>query len=85
MSTIISANELKTQGVGIFEKTIKDDQEAIISLRGKPKYIVMTMKHYNKFREYELENAVNQAKKEIANGDYFEESVADHMKRIGHG
>ena len=37
----LTANEIKTKGVGIFDEVLKDEGETVISVRGKDKYVVM--------------------------------------------
>ena len=50
----ITANELKTKGVSVLESALKNDDEAIITVRGKEKYVIVDLKKYSKMREYEL-------------------------------
>ena len=78
----ITANELKTKGVSAIENILNDNDELIITVRGKESYVVMNMEHYNYLRECELEAALHQAKADVESGDYVIESVNDHMKRI---
>lgn len=78
----ITANELKTKGVSIIESKLGEQDELIITVRGKESYVVMNMAHYNYLRECELEAALHQAKAEIETGNYIVESVNDHIKRI---
>ena len=78
----IPANELKRKGVSLLDDVINDQQEAIITVRGESKYVVINMKTYNKFREYELEAALADTQRDLKKGDYIEESVQDHIKRI---
>ncbi len=78
----ITANELKTKGVSVIESNLGDNDELIITVRGKESYVVMNMDHYNYLRECELEAALLQAKAEVESGDYVIESVNDHIKRI---
>jgi PHD/YefM family antitoxin component YafN of YafNO toxin-antitoxin module len=78
----ITANDLKTKGVSAIENNLGDNDELIITVRGKETYIVMNMAHYNYLRDCELEAALHQAKADIASGDYVTESVSDHIKRI---
>ena len=40
------------------------------------------METYNRYREYELETAIAEAKKDLKEGAFIEESVDDHIKRI---
>ena len=78
----ITANELKTKGVSILEKALVESDDAIITVRGKEKYVVIDVKKYSKFREYELEIALLEAKADIAAGRTKRESVDEHMKRV---
>jgi len=78
----ISANELKTKGVSIIERNLAQASELIITVRGKERFVVMDMKHYNNLRECELEAALHQAQAEVKAGQYIKESVDDHIKRI---
>lgn len=78
----ITANELKTKGVSIIETNLDNNDELIITVRGKESYVVMDMEHYNYLRECELEAALHQAKADVESGDYVIESVNDHIKRI---
>ena len=78
----ITANELKKHGVSIIDDALEEENEVIITVRGKSKYIVFDMDTYNKLREYELEAALNEVEKDIKEGRYVEESVEDHIKRI---
>jgi prevent-host-death family protein len=78
----ITANELKTKGVSVVEKALQSDDEAIITVRGKDKYVIIDMNKYNKLRDYELEIALLEARADVAKGRVQRESVAAHMKRI---
>lgn len=80
--TIITANDLKIKGVSIVEEALLDDGEAIITVRGKEKYVVIDMKQYSKLREYELEVALLEARADVAAGRVKRESVDAHMKRV---
>lgn len=83
--TYIPANELKKKGVSVIDDIIKDQEEVIITVRGKSKYVVIDMETYNRFREYELEAALADARRDLEKGDYIKESVQDHIKRITKG
>ncbi len=78
----ISANELKTKGVSAIESNLDSNEELVITVRGKDRFVVMNLQHYNYLRECELEAAVNQSKSEIDSGNFIVESVKDHIKRI---
>ena len=78
----ITANELKTKGVSVVESALQGDDEAIITVRGKDKYVIIDMKKYNKLRDYELEIALLEARADVAKGHVKRESVAAHMNRV---
>ena len=44
----ISANELKTKGVSIVENVLQNEDEAIITVRGKQKYVIIDLKNIAK-------------------------------------
>lgn len=81
MSTV-TANELKTRGVSAVEEGLKHDDEVLISVRGKNRYVVMDVEKYAKFREYELAVALAEAKADIAAGRYSTDTVAAHIHRV---
>jgi PHD/YefM family antitoxin component YafN of YafNO toxin-antitoxin module len=78
----ISANELKTKGVSVIENSLGQSNELIITVRGKERFVVMDMKHYNYLRECELEAALHQARADVEAGRYITESVDAHIKRV---
>jgi hypothetical protein len=78
----ITANELKTKGIAAINKAVENNGEATISVRGQDRYVVMDFDTYNRLRVCELEAALYETRKEVADGKYVEESVEDHIKRI---
>lgn len=78
----ITANELKTKGITSIDEAVKEQGEAVISVRGKDRYVVMDMQTYNRLRVCELEAALYQARREVAEGQGIEESVDEHLTRI---
>lgn len=78
----IPANDLKTRGVTVIEQALADNTEAIVSVRGKDKYVVMSFEQYSHLRTCELEAAIHEARSDIAEGRYVSESPADHLKRL---
>lgn len=80
--TSITANELKTKGISVLERALRIDDEVIITVRGKEKYVIIDLKKYSKIREYELEIALLEARADLANGRAKKESVAEHMARV---
>lgn len=78
----IAANELKTRGVSSIEKALENSHEAIISVRGQDRYVVMNMDEYNRLRVCELEAALYETRQQLASGEFVEESVDEHLARI---
>jgi PHD/YefM family antitoxin component YafN of YafNO toxin-antitoxin module len=82
MENIVTANELKTKGISRLDEIADRGEEAIISVRGKRRYVVLTVEQYNYLRECELEAAINETRKDIEEGRVVSESVEEHIKRI---
>jgi PHD/YefM family antitoxin component YafN of YafNO toxin-antitoxin module len=82
MGNEITANDLKTKGITAIDDVTSNGFEAIITVRGKQKYVVMTMEEYNKLREYELEAAIIESELDIKNGKFKKGSVEEHIKRL---
>ena len=81
--TNITANELKTKGVSVVETALREDGAAVITVRGRSKYVVVDFATWNKLREFELDIAIQEAREDFAEGNYVIESVDEHMKRVG--
>ncbi|MBL8447239.1 MAG: hypothetical protein JNJ44_07480 [Zoogloeaceae bacterium] len=81
MSTI-SANDLKTKGVSAIEAALEDQPEAVISVRGKDRYVVMELAQYHHLRECELEAALAETRADVAAGRFVKESAEAHLARI---
>ena len=80
--SVVTASELKTKGVSAVEAGLLEDEEVIISVRGRNTYVVMDLQKYAKFREYELEIALLEARADIEAGRYCESSVSEHMQQM---
>ena len=78
----VTANELKTKGISAVESRLKVDEEVIISVRGKDRYVVMDLDKYARLREYELTIAQQEAKVDVEADCIITESVADHVQRV---
>jgi hypothetical protein len=81
----IAANDLKTRGVASISEQLAENPEAIITVRGKSRYVVMDIDHYHYLRDCELEAALLEAREEVKAGRVVTESVADHIKRLTDG
>ena len=80
--SVISANDLKTKGVSAIESALSTSPEAIVSVRGEGKFVVMGMAQYHYLRECELEAALAQTRADLAAGRSVEESPEAHLARI---
>lgn len=79
----ITANDLKTRGVAAIEASLVDGRtEAVVSVRGADRYVVMELSHYQHLRECELEAALAESRADIAAGRFVTESAAAHVARI---
>ena len=85
MDNVVTANELKTKGVSRLDEITSQSGEAIISVRGKRKYVVLSIEEYNYLRECELETALSESRQDLQDGNVVEESVEDHIRRIADG
>ena len=85
MAQTITANDLKTKGISILNEETSSGDEVIITVRGKNKYVVLSIEKYNYLRECELEAALNESRKDIKDGKFHKESVEKHVKRITRG
>ncbi|MEY4589599.1 MAG: hypothetical protein RL497_1675 [Pseudomonadota bacterium] len=78
----ISANDLKTKGVSAIELALSTAPEAIVSVRGKDRFVVMDMAQYSYLRECELDAALAQTRADIAAGRMVQESAEAHLTRL---
>ncbi len=78
----VTANDLKTRGVSALETALSDDGEAVISVRGKPRFVVMDIAHYEQLREVEIFAAWQEARVAEASGDYVTETAEEHIARL---
>lgn len=79
---ILTANDVKTKGVSIFEKMLKKADELIINVRGKNKYVVLDIERYQEFREYELDLAHMKVMQDVKDGNYKTQSASEHIKEL---
>lgn len=79
----ISANDLKTKGISAIEAALEHQAEAIISIRGKDRFVVMELAHYHYLRECELEAALAETRADLAAGRFTRESPEAHLAKVG--
>ena len=78
----ISANDLKTKGVAAIEAALRERPEALVSVRGKDRFVVMDIDHYRYLRECELAAALAESQADLDEGRFVRESVDAHMARL---
>lgn len=81
----ITANDLKSKGVSVLEAALATQDEAIISVRGKPRFVVMDIEHYERLREAEIHSAWEEARQAIAKGDFVTNTAEEHIARLREG
>lgn len=79
---LLHATDLKTRGVTAIEAALEKDLEAVISVRGKNRYVVMSVEHYNHLRECELDAAIAEVRADVAAGRYYVETPEEHLARV---
>jgi len=85
MNNTVTANELKTKGIKAVENSAKQGMETIITVRGREKYVILTIEEFNHLRECELLSALKETEEDIKNGRYHTGSIEDHIKRVKNG
>jgi PHD/YefM family antitoxin component YafN of YafNO toxin-antitoxin module len=80
--THLSANDLKTKGIAAIEYILSTQPEAMISVRGKERFVVMDVAHYHYLRECELDAALAQSRADTAAGRFVAETAEQHMVRL---
>ena len=78
----LSANDLKTKGISAIEALLATQPEAMISVRGKERFVVMDVAHYHYLRECELDAALAQSRADAAAGRFVAETAEQHMARL---
>lgn len=80
--TVLTANDLKTKGVSDIERLLQDASEVVISVRGKPRYVVMEIAHYDYLRECEIATAWAQSRSDVEAGRFRREGAEAHRTRV---
>lgn len=78
----LTANDLKTRGIAAVEEALAARPEAVISVRGKERFVVMEVAHYQYLRECELDAALAQSRADVEAGRYVVETAQQHVDRL---
>ena len=79
---MITANDLKTKGVSAIQAVLDQQTEAVISIRGQRRFVVVDIDHYQYLRECELSAAIIESDADIKAGRFVEESAEAHLQRL---
>ncbi len=79
---VLTANDLKTKGVSDIERLLQETSEVVISVRGKPRYVVMDIAHYDYLRECEIATAWAQCRDDMEAGRFRREEAEAHRARV---
>ena len=81
----ITANDIKRRGIASIAEILESTQEATISVRGRSKYVVMSVEQYQHLRECELEAALFEARNDREAGRIVDTTVATHIADLKNG
>lgn len=79
---MITANDLKTKGISCLEENLATEPEAVITVRGKERFVVMKIEQYQYLREMELEAALFESKKDLEEGKFTSDDIDSHTEEI---
>ena len=82
--TQITANDLKTRGIAAIEASLAGGRtEAMVSVRGAGRFVVMELAQYQHLLECELEAALAESRADIPNvGSYQFAGISDDGLRL---
>ncbi len=83
---MITANDLKVKGIKTIHQEMSENDEAIISFRGKPRYIVIDFDKYDELRALELDKIYLETMQEIKDEKYkiisTDDDLEEHLKDL---
>jgi PHD/YefM family antitoxin component YafN of YafNO toxin-antitoxin module len=79
---MITANDVKMKGINCFEKALANQPEAVITVRGEERFVVMKLEQYHHLREIELEAALLEVKQEVSDGQIKKLTIDEHVKDL---
>ena len=78
----VASGELKKRGVAALLPILDAEGEAVITVRGKDCFVVLTMGKYNEMREGELVRAVRETRADYEEGRVLDRDLSAHMRRL---
>jgi len=79
---MITANDLKVKGVKAIEEQLKNASEVPITVRGKVKYVAMSVEQYDAMRSSGLLMAYQNRLEDISQGKFTSETASEHVERL---
>lgn len=67
----ITANDLKIRGIAAIEASMADHPEAIVSVRGKDRFVVIDIEQYHYLRECALAAILAESRSDWASGSRY--------------
>jgi hypothetical protein len=77
----LTAIDLKSKGIAAVEAVLAERPEAIFTVSGKDRFVVMEIEQYRHLRECELEAALAETRADVA-GNFAKEPATEHVKRV---
>ncbi len=77
----VTANEVKTKGVSIFDYMFEKFNEVVINVRGQNKYCVIPFEEYEEYRAYKLDVAHKKVMQDLKD-DKYNTNLAKHFDEI---
>lgn len=81
MSTV-SATELKQRGVAALEPVVAEAGSALITVRGRGRYVVMAIDEYHELRAANLEQAMRETRADYQAGRIVDRTIDGHVRRL---
>ncbi|MBK3333107.1 type II toxin-antitoxin system prevent-host-death family antitoxin [Persephonella atlantica] len=53
-----------------------------MSVRGKPKFVVLPIEEFEKLKEAELEKIIREAEEDYKSGRFIKETAEEHFKKL---
>jgi len=82
MKNHIPVSDLKTKGVSILDKFPSDYEEAVITVKGRSRYVVIPVEKYYRLREHELEAALRETREDLKAGRITRDSISEQISKI---
>ena len=61
---------------------LAEEGEALITVRGQRRYVVMTVEKYDALRELELAQAIRETREDYRTGRVVDRTIDGHMRRL---